>query len=189
METHFSTSTGSLLSVRMPAPKFPHAAASFSFWRMATFAPSSAAFKAHGTPGEPAPMTTMSYSFVSAISVIGSGFLKNDGISFISLTSPFYKKWNSTIWYYLSISIIVFIERSIHGHKIEIVLFLAFQHTCFLWNAGKRKILFCARKKTAESAVFIAGELTHTTYEPHRTGITGLFYSPDPAGSRIKIRA
>ncbi len=115
-------------------------------------------FKAHGTPGEPAPMTTMSYSFVSAISVIGSGFLKNDGISFISLTSPFYKKWNSTIWCYLSISIIVFIERSIHGHKIEIVLFLAFQHTCFLWNAGKRKILFCARKKTAESAVFIAGD-------------------------------
>ena len=52
----------------------------------------------------------------------------------------------------------IFIERSIHGHKIEIVLFLAFQHTCFLWNAGKRKILFCARKKTAESAVFIAGD-------------------------------
>lgn len=38
-------------------------------------------------------------------------------------------------------------------------------------------------------AVLFNGELTHTTYEPHRTGITGLFYSPDPAGSRMKIKA
>ena len=43
--------------------------------------------------------------------------------------------------------------------------------------------------KTAFHRNAVSGELTHTTYEPHRIGITGLFYSPDPAGSRIKIRA
>lgn len=33
------------------------------------------------------------------------------------------------------------------------------------------------------------GELTDTTCELNRNGITRLLYSPDPAGSRIKIKA
>ena len=78
-ETRFATSAGSLVARSMPLPELPWLMAWFSFCRSATLAPASSAESAAGTPEAPAPTTTTSKSFVSLMSVMGSGFTRKLG--------------------------------------------------------------------------------------------------------------
>lgn len=69
----------SVLVVSTEAPMLPVVWAVPMFWTQATLAPAATAEWAADRPDSPAPTTTMSYSRVSAKSVMGSGACRNAG--------------------------------------------------------------------------------------------------------------